>query len=71
MYTKILMADNCTKQEAINHLKNGTIVYNITEEPWDFSKTGITLEEIKVNGRRYDMSYVIVDDVEYVIEYIL
>ncbi|WP_303814177.1 hypothetical protein [Selenomonas ruminantium] len=71
---KVLMVDHCTKDEAIKHLKTGTTVYNITKEPWDETyadEVGISLREIKENGRKYDFSYLKVDDVEYIIEYVL
>ena len=71
---KVIMSDYSTRQEAINHLERGTVVYNITDEPWDETyaeETGVTLDEIKENGHKIDFSYLVVDGIEYVIEYIL
>lgn len=73
---KVLMADRCTRFEAIEHLKRGTIVYNISEEDWDKTYAGgdyelPSLREIKERGIELDFSYVELDGVEYVIEYAL
>ena len=71
---KVLMADYCTENEAKRHLSIGTTVYNVTEEPWDETyaeEVGVTLDEIKRNGHKIGFSYVEIDGIEYVIEYIL
>jgi len=71
---KILMEDRCTKFEAIEHLKRGTTIYNITEEPWDETyadELGVSLQEIKDQGNKLDIHYLEVDGIEYVIEYVL
>lgn len=74
---EVIMADNCTRQEAINHLEKGAVVYESYEEyaeaelecgtPEDELRT---LEELK-SGILTGIKAVEVDGNIYVITYCL
>ena len=70
----ILMADRCTESEAKAALKRGTQVYSIPQEWIESLKEsgcydGQTIEEAR-KGKYTDISMVIYDNQEYLIEYV-
>lgn len=69
----VLMADGCSQREAEKHLKNGTIVYDVTEEGWPEEyqqQENATLDEIKT-GNAGSLTYLEYEDHEFVISYVL
>lgn len=73
---KILMADRCTKAEALKFLKTGTTIYDDIENyvaernsvAYDEDEK-ITCDQIRA-GEVADIGYVELDGIGYVIEYV-
>ena len=69
----VIMADHKTEAEAKKHLKNGTIVYDVTEEGWPEEyqqQENATLDEIKT-GNAGSLTYLEYEGHEFVISYVL
>lgn len=78
MMIKVLEEDRCTRREAEDHIKRGTIIWEEDDADeflrlWnevDGGEDPITLEDVK-NWDVVDVHYVTVDGNGYIIEYVL
>lgn len=72
MIIEILVADGCTKKEAENFIKTGTVIYSdadVSELLADYENS-FTVQDIK-DGKVADIRHVVYQSENYYIEYVL